>query len=1206
MTLFVGAMIGITTICGFWLHSEEQLRDQQTRQDVNFQKSRSTRDLVFVLEEQMRIAGIVGHSLSLRRYIIEFNQMIMRDSAGHRDDFLIREAEKWRTTANGSGDPDEIWDSLEAEYLRSILTASHDVMDRIFVTDALGFIRIATHPPDRIHVFDEDWWQRALILEPGQVYQYTSDVKQPHENYLHFSLPLYNDEGIDAVGVVHLRIDLSDLFDEVLGESKYGDPHVIFVTDQNLMYPSLSIRHPFSIGEIINTSRMAPDLYTDKRDQYYLGTDSLAGRIRQTIPDISWSIISYRPRTSILSISHPVFRKAFALWLIGLMLMLLICHEVTGWITQPIQSIIRTIRTLADGTTSVRVPENGHGEIADLSKAVNQLAETIEESATVAAKMLRETNASLTAFEDFTQEAALEHDRRLISDALLRLAVRKLNADAGVLFIHNPDYKAPMILRYNIGQEQLDRFTSMEVHGSKAKQVFFAWDHPNHQTIWDEGYQVMLAAPIRTRHSKFGTIYLLFYQAIDSDLVKDRTIELMALQGAVYMSRSALFHQLNRQASFTEGILSGIPWFICTLDSGMQITWHNHRIEDLPHGIRGELVGSRCCTVFRERSSICPDCPARLTLSDGNPHEITQRWPGPSGEIRWIRVNSFPSMDETGQMKSVILFIRDITSETHAQSEIRQYARAIDSIGEAVLFTDMDHRIMYANRAFFRIFNYQDQDVKGLSVDLLFPADTREILDDITATTRRDLIWTREIELATYGDDRVTCSLIVSLVREDSGLPVGLVYTCIDITKRVNRERKMIRNYRELEILHATGKLLSQNADVREILHSVLEQITDFSGSQSGALLLYAIDKPEDSGSDEIRFTPARTGLYVERQLPGYFYRFIEEVQQGRESAFITRVNASEDPVVLNRIQSAGSMEEKLFKRMGFQSAVFIPIRTRGRLMGFLCMFSNHSFHFSRDSMDVFRSISSQIGVSLYGKYLQTHIVNRARHMVTSEMAARIGGDVKQVLQMLEITRYMIESGVTQKAWDPVEQGWIAMSRHIWQLYHVTLNILSYSIEDERLYFPESLNGIVRRCIHQMEMQAFAQRIDIRLIAPDEDSEIYVNKPAFHRALTNLLILAVESTWHTEHPGIRITVHDAMGAGEHYAVDIVCSGARNSILEINLNTYRAGGSIATLPVLLSGAIKSIEMHGGSVFIARPDDSDESTVRIMMPRFPATS
>jgi len=418
-----------------------------------------------------------------------------------------------------------------------------------------------------------EWWQRALKTRNSHVYQYTRNTSE----FGYIALPLFNDEGDDAVGVVRLRINLNQLFNKTLGSFKHGKSSTVFISDRHQIYPPITSFSPFSIGELISFTQNIPGQFFDSSGKYLLGTESLGSKISGVVPRFNWSLVYYQLKPIVFTPKHPMFRKILMLWFFGVIFLFMLSYIVTNWITDPLQSLIMTIREIANGNFNVRVPVVGKGEFAEISEAVNQLAKTMEGSTSDVTKSLRESHASISAFEDFTQEAALEQNRHLIADSLLRLSIRKLNADAGILIIKNPDYKSPMILKYNLDDEQINRYTSLKLHGVKSKKIFFPWDHPEHQEVWNDEFQVLLATPVRTRHSQLGTLYILFYQVISTDIEKDRTIELMAQQAAVYSSRSDLLNKIKRHNSFTEGILSGIPWFIITIDSQMNITWSNQQ-----------------------------------------------------------------------------------------------------------------------------------------------------------------------------------------------------------------------------------------------------------------------------------------------------------------------------------------------------------------------------------------------------------------------------------------------------------------------------------------------------------------------------------------------------------------------------------------------------------------------------------------------------
>ncbi|MCD4655636.1 PAS domain-containing protein [bacterium] len=1200
-TLFTGVLIGLTTICGFWLHSEQKFREQETRQQVIWQKNNAVGHLAEHIQRHVKTANIIAHSLSLRRYVISHAQSIMQYPTKTRSTQINKQVDYLRSLDHTSSEYIALTKSLEADYLRSIIAFSGNVIDQIIVTDSFGFVRISTHTPDEPYVFYSEWWQRALKIRQNQVYQY-SEISENTGFSEYLVLPLYNDEGINAVGVIQLRLNLNLLFANTQQSLRSDNPATFYITDHNQIYPPVTSFSPFSIGELITFAQQPSKLFTDNTRRYVLGKETLIGKTIDIIPDLKWSVISFQLRPTVFSMEQPVFRKALTLWFIGILFLFMLSYIVSIWITDPLHALIIAISEIAAGNFHVRIPVFGKGEFSELSEVVNQLAQSIEESSSSAARSLRESHASISAFEDFTQESALEHDRHLIADSLLRLSIRKLNADAGVLIIHNPDYKSPMVLKYNISDEQIDRFDSLKLHGVNSKQIYFAWDHPEFQTIWDDDFQVLLATPIRTRQSRFGTLYILFYQVISTDMEKDRTIELLAQQAAVYSSRSDLFHQLDRQISFTEGILSGIPWFICTLDSQMNITWHNFRSDYLQLSNVKDLINSKCFESFRNRKSFCPDCPAKQTLTDGKQHEIVQRWISRDDSIRWVKVNSFPFMDETKQMRSTILFIRDITPETQTQSEIRQFSRAVDNIGEAVIITNMEGQIVFTNKAFLRIFNFVGHEINGSPIQIVFPRENSAVYHEILSTIRKDKIWTHEMDLIKNNKELVKVSITASLVRDESGLPIGQVYTCFDISKRIKREKQLIDRYRELEVLHKINNILTTSHELRELLSQILEHISEFAGCSSGTIMLFDLEDHVDERNINVTANPAKPEIFAEKDLPGFFVKYIEEIRQGRKSNLFNKLSLSNIPIIFNNIKPSMSVDAKLIVRMGFHSMLSIPVMSAQNQLGLILLFSSPSFHFNTEMMDIYKSISTQLGISIHGRYLQAKLIAEAKYTLTGEIVSRIGSDVKQVLQGLEKSSRSIENSLSKKSWFSLEKGWMDMSRQIWHLYQTTLNILDYGSENQRLFFPENLNLLIDKCIAQFTKHSFSKRIDIHFQTNDIFPEVYINKIAIQRAITNLLILSIEACWFSNNPQVTIKIHDIGDTGDQYAVDISHNVTKSNQLETDIMNYRNGAPVSTLPILLSSLIRSLQTHGGSL-VSLHSSELKSVYRIVLPRYP---
>lgn len=287
---------------------------------------------------------------------------------------------------------------------------------------------------------------------------------------------------------------------------------------------------------------------------------------------------------------------------------------------------------------------------------------------------------------------------------------------------------------------------------------------------------------------------------------------------------------------------------------------------------------------------------------------------------------------------------------------------------------------------------------------------------------------------------------------------------------------------------------------------------------------------------------------------------------------------------------------------MGFRSLLTIPIISSNSSLGLIFLFSKSAFHFSSETLEIYQSISNQIGLSVNERYLQEKLTSEARYLLTGEIATRIGGDVKQVLRGLEVSRQYVESALGKRSWNDMEQSWSSMSRQIWHLYHVTLNILSYGSENLKLFFPEDLNQIIKTSINQITSRPFSKQLQFRFDSVDAFSEVYINKMAIQRALINLLLLAVESCWFEDQPLLVISLKSLSGTGDRYALDVYQNGDNASYFTECLKDYLQNEEISRLPVLLAAVVRCAEAHNGELSVIT-SDKPGFTFRLVLPRHP---
>ena len=92
---------------------------------------------------------------------------------------------------------------------------------------------------------------------------------------------------------------------------------------------------------------------------------------------------------------------------------------------------------------------------------------------------------------------------------------------------------------------------------------------------------------------------------------------------------------------------------------------------------------------------------------------VPVRYPHRDGRPRDLELFVAPLRDEDGGVRGAVVVAEDVTAIHEAQSDRARLATAIDQAAEAIVVTDPDGRIVYANPAFERITGYARAELLG-------------------------------------------------------------------------------------------------------------------------------------------------------------------------------------------------------------------------------------------------------------------------------------------------------------------------------------------------------------------------------------------------------------------------------------------------------------------------------------------------------------
>ena len=198
--------------------------------------------------------------------------------------------------------------------------------------------------------------------------------------------------------------------------------------------------------------------------------------------------------------------------------------------------------------------------------------------------------------------------------------------------------------------------------------------------------------------------------------VGERTAELRSANEALQKNENK-YRILSQQFNT---LLDGIPYNLLLLSPELKILWANKSVASLFKKNVSELTGDYCYSLCCNIISPCDNCPTMRSFKTGQEEqsEIT------TDEGKIWDIMSFPIKDESGNIKTVIEFARDITEKANLQASATR-TRHLASIGE--LAAGVAHEI---NNPINNIMNYAQILIDDFKDEGRDDSVTRRIIKD--------------------------------------------------------------------------------------------------------------------------------------------------------------------------------------------------------------------------------------------------------------------------------------------------------------------------------------------------------------------------------------------------------------------------------------------------------------------------------------------
>jgi PAS domain S-box-containing protein len=198
------------------------------------------------------------------------------------------------------------------------------------------------------------------------------------------------------------------------------------------------------------------------------------------------------------------------------------------------------------------------------------------------------------------------------------------------------------------------------------------------------------------------------------------------------------------------------------------------------------------------------------------------------GEIKDVVIKA--NLIEVNGKKMLQGVFRDITESKKISEKTRLQARLLNSVGQAIVATDLEGKITYWNRAAEQLYGWQEAEVLGRNIVNVTPAETsQEQAINIMNKLIEGEHWSGEF-IAKRRDGTIFPAIVTnSPITNDKGEIIGVIGISIDIT-----EQKWMQEVFD----DAIGKVVELNEKLRVVERLTRHDIRNKLSALNGRLYL--------------------------------------------------------------------------------------------------------------------------------------------------------------------------------------------------------------------------------------------------------------------------------------------------------------------------------------------------------------------------------
>lgn len=440
------------------------------------------------------------------------------------------------------------------------------------------------------------------------------------------------------------------------------------------------------------------------------------------------------------------------------------------------------------------------------------------------------------------------------------------------------------------------------------------------------------------------------------------------------------------------------------------------------------------------------------------------------------------------------------------------------------------------------------------------------------------------------GDDIRERSSIISELSQEVGQQLLRDATSII---RASSTAQTLAN---LQVLYRiTEEAVTPTLSLDQLLHRILELTIEVVGADRGCVL---VNDPRTSQLVPQAFShrrgfPPGSPMPVSRSIVDY----VRKKGQG--------VRTSDAP-------HDQRFSQQSIMQAGIREAMCVPMQGRYELMGVLYLDTTtptdqlprlgpEGYRFTEDKLHLLAAIGRQTALAVEDHRFQDAFLKAERLAAVGQTIAILSHHIKNILQGVRGGSYLIDMGLKQHDEELIGRGWKIVEKNQDRIYHLVMDMLTYSTERKPALQIANLNDVVRDVCELMEPRAAECQVELTCQLSDQIPESAFDPEGIHRAVLNIVTNAIEAVEGTT--GGRVTVETGYDSqADELSVLVRDNGpgipAAQQAMLFNIFESTKGSRGTGLGLAVSQKI--LREHGGDIFV-ESREGEGATFRLVLAR-----